>query len=145
MALLTIIMAISAPVLSRSLRQRGVDQEASRFLALLEYGRSEAVSQGVPMIVWLTPATGQFGVEVKAGFSGDLTRLRQFTLPAGVTITAEQGVSAKGVLQVAEFAPDGWPVAGGAETVRFSDAAGTAIAVAQTTDRWGYELTRLEG
>jgi type II secretion system protein H len=145
LALLAIIMALSAPMLSRSLRQRGVDQEASRFLALLEYGRSEAVSQGVPMMIWLAPTTGRYGVEAKAGFAGNSTRVRTYTVAKGVTVTAEQGVTANGVLQAVEFAPDGWPVEGGAETVRFSDSNGSAIAVTHTTDRWGYELTREEG
>jgi hypothetical protein len=94
------------------------------------------------MIVWLSPTTGQFGVEAKPGFAGNAVRNRTFTLPPGVTVTAEQGVTANGVLQAVEFAPDGWPLAGGAETVRFADASGSSIAVAHTTDRWGYELTR---
>lgn len=145
MALLAIIMAISAPVLSRSLRQRGVDQEASRFLALLEYGRSEAVSQGVPMIVWVVPASREFGVQVKTGYSGDETRLRKFTLPAGMTVSAEPSIVTNGLVQVAEFSPDGWPLAGAATLVRFADAAGSSISLVQTTDRWDWELTRTEG
>ena len=142
MALLAIIMAFAAPSLARSLRQRGVDQEASRFLALLEYARSEAVSQGVPMIVWLTPADGRYGVEAKTGFAGDTTRARTYTVTPGVTVSAEQGLMAKGVLQAVEFAPDGWPVVGGAEAVQFADANGSTLTVAHTTDRWGYELRR---
>lgn len=142
MALLAIIMAISAPILSRSLRQRGVDQEAARFLALLEYGRSEAVSQGVPMIIWLVPASGEFGVEVKPGYVGDETRVRRFTVAPGMKISADQGVLARGVLQAAEFAPDGWPIAGGAQSVRFSDSNGSTAVVSHTTDQWGYEISR---
>ncbi|MGV3530808.1 MAG: GspH/FimT family pseudopilin [Chthoniobacteraceae bacterium] len=145
MALLTIIMAISAPILSRSLRQRGVDQEATRFLALLEYGRSEAVSQGVPMIVWIAPRTSEFGVQVKTGFSGDETRMRKYTLPAGMTVNAEPSLVVNGLVQVAEFSPDGWPLVGAAERILFSDASGSSMALTHTTDRWSWELTRTEG
>jgi len=145
MALLTIIMAISAPILSRSLRQRGVDQEATRFLSLLEYGRSEAVSQGVPVIVWIAPRTNEFGVQVKTGFSGDETRMRKYTLPAGMTVNAERSIVVNGLVQVAEFSPDGWPLAGAAEQILFSDASGSSMALTHTTDRWGWELTRTEG
>src|SRR5438067_13878805 len=69
MAVLATIMALSTPSLSRSLRNRNIEQEAKRFIALTEYARGEAVSQGVPMTIWIDVEAGAFGVEPKAGFS----------------------------------------------------------------------------
>ena len=61
MALLAIVAALSVPSMSRSIRSRNVSGEAARFVAATEYGRDEAVSQGVPMIVWIDSAAQRFG------------------------------------------------------------------------------------
>ena len=65
MALLTVVVGFAAPSLARSMRQRNLDGEATRLLAATEYARDEAVSQGVPMTVWINPDTQRFGVEPK--------------------------------------------------------------------------------
>src|ERR1051325_1837454 len=69
MALLATLMALAAPSLSRSMRQRNLSQEATRFVALTESARDEAVSQGVPMVVWIDPVGGRFGMGPKTGYA----------------------------------------------------------------------------
>src|SRR4051812_32393951 len=70
MVLLTVIVGFAAPSLARSMRQRNLAGEAARFLAATEYAREEAVSQGVPMTVWINAETQRFGVEPKSGYDG---------------------------------------------------------------------------
>ena len=74
MALLAIVAALSVPSMSRSIRARNLRGEAARFVAATEYGRDEAVSQGVPMIVWIDAKAQRYGIEPKAGFDSDETR-----------------------------------------------------------------------
>ena len=51
MALLVVVLAVAAPMLSSSMRGHGLNGEAVRFVALTEFARSEAISQGVPMVL----------------------------------------------------------------------------------------------
>ena len=142
MMLLAIVAALSAPSLSRSTRQRNLDEEATRLLALTEYGRDEAVSQGVPMIVWIDAKGQRYGVEPKSGFDSDETRSREYAMNPDVNVEIDKAVASGGVVEAMEFAPDGALTTSSVETVRLVDRAKSAISVARTTDGWSYELVK---
>jgi type II secretion system protein H len=142
MALLAVIAAFSAPSLAGSLRRRNLDGEASRLLALSEYARNEAVSQGVPMTVWVDPAGQRIGVDPKAGFEGDEARSRVFDLNADIHFEIDRTATQNGVIEVMEFAPDGAPASSSIDTVRLLDRFQSQITVARTSDRWGYEIVK---
>ena len=142
MALLTVIAAFSAPSLARSLRQRNLDGEAARLLALTEYGRDEAVSQGVPMTVWVEPKGQRMGVEPKTGYEGDDSRSREFAMNADVHFEVDRAVTQNGVAEVVEFAPDGSPSPSSIDVVRLVDRFQSLINVARTSDGWGYEIVK---
>ena len=63
MALLSTLMAISAPKLSRYFTGRTLNEETRRFLALTRYGRSEAIGRAVTMELWIDPDQGTYGLE----------------------------------------------------------------------------------
>lgn len=142
MALLVIVMAISAPSLSRSMRQRHLSDEAARFVALTEYSRNEAVSQGVPMTVWIDPAGGRFGVEAKTGFDGSEDRNREFKVNPDIHFELTNAVTSRSVVEAAEFSPDGAPSTASLDTLRLVDRFDSAIAIAKTSDGWGYEVVK---
>ena len=62
MAMLTIIMSVAAPSLSRFFSGRNTDSEAARFLGLTRYGQNQAVEMGVPMILWIDQRDGAYGL-----------------------------------------------------------------------------------
>jgi prepilin-type N-terminal cleavage/methylation domain-containing protein len=68
MALLTIVISLTAPSLSRFFRSRTLDSEARRLLALTRSGQSRAVSEGIPMDLWVDAAEGSFGLEAEPSF-----------------------------------------------------------------------------
>lgn len=140
MALLTIAMALAAPSLARSLRERGLAQEGARVLAAIEYGRDQAVSQGVPMTLWIEPGTGRFGVEPKPGYEAAAGRERFFTLNEDVHFEAGTAPQNNGVVEVVEFAPDGSPGEEALDFVGLRDRFNAAMSVSRTRDGWGYEL-----
>jgi type II secretion system protein H len=142
MALLTVIAAFSAPSLARSLRQRNLDGEAARLLALTEYGREEAISQGVPMTVWIDPKAQRMGVAPRTGFNGDESRTREFELNADIHFEIDRVATQNGVVEVMEFAPDGAPASSSIEAVRLVDRFESLITVARTSDGWGYEIVK---
>ncbi len=63
LATLSIVLALAAPALARFFRGRGLDSEARRFLALTRYGQSRAVSEGVPMLLWIDEQQRSYGLE----------------------------------------------------------------------------------
>lgn len=145
MALLATIMALSAPSLSRSLRGRNLDQEAKRFIALTEYARQEAVSQGVPMVVWIDPEAGQFGVEPKTGYPAMSNRVKNYKLNDDVHFEVGSTASrAEGVLQAVELAPDGMPEPTSIASLRLVDRFESAVAITKTRDGWGYEIVKAQ-
>jgi type II secretion system protein H len=142
MAVLALVLGLSAPSLSRSMRQRNLEAEAARFLAATEYARNEAVSQGVPMIVWIDEKTRAFGIEAKKGFIGDAARERSFTLHPDVEVLLEKTIGKNAKVQPIEFAPDGAPATTNVETVELKDRSASIITLARTDDGWGYEILK---
>ena len=144
MTMLAIVAAIAMPSLSRSMRQRNLDGEATRLLALTEYGRDEAVSQGVPMIVWIDAKSQRYGIEPKAGFDADEARARDYAMSPDVQIEITKAPASGGIVGAMEFGPDGALTTSSVESVRLVDRFKSAITVSRTTDGWSYELVKEE-
>ena len=70
MAMLLIVLAVSAPALSNFFRGRTLDSEARRFLSLTRYGQSRAVSEGVPMVLWIDAKNGTYGLQQETSYTG---------------------------------------------------------------------------
>ena len=68
MALLTMVISLTAPMLSRFFRGRTLDSEARRLLALTRSGQSRAVSEGIPVDLWVNAEQGQIGLEAEPSF-----------------------------------------------------------------------------
>lgn len=71
MAMLSIVLSLAGPSLARFFRGRGLDSEARRLLALTRYGQSRAVSEGIPMLLWIDEQQGRFGLEADGSYLED--------------------------------------------------------------------------
>lgn len=143
MALLSVLLGLAAPSLSRSLRQRNLEQEAIRLLALTEYARDEAASQGVPMVVWVDAPARRFGVKAKTGYEDSGARSKEFTLPEDLHFEATKGsVAPDGESDAAEFAPDGTLDSASVTSLRLVNRSDAAISVTQTSDASRYEIVK---
>ena len=153
MALLCVILGLAAPSLSRSFHERNLKQEATRLLAVTEYARDEAVSQGVPMSVWIDASTGHFGAQAMPGYEDAGARGKEFTLITGLRfdllggssgVAKQTGPASRTTAMVgndvAEFLPDGTLDPSSQPSVRVVDQSNSAIEIAQTKDAWGYEI-----
>ena len=114
MALLAIVIAIGAPRLARFFHGQTVAEEGQRLLALTRYGQSRAASEGLPMILWMNPANGTYGLRVQDGFSaGGVTAPAgtgkdvSYRLGDGLRFQFEQGVAMPTQGASILFAPDG--------------------------------------
>jgi type II secretion system protein H len=143
MALLAIVAALSAPLLSDSLRQRNLEDEATRLLAMTEYARDEATSQGIPMIISFDQRSQIIAVEPKAGYEGDERRVREFSLGSDIQLAVQDSAAKKrSNAEVAEFTPEGVPSLESAEILELRNRYNGVISVVRTPDRWGYEIVK---
>ena len=70
MAVLSVVISLGAPTLARFFRGRALDEEGQRLLAVTRYGQSRAVSEAVPIILWMKAADGTYGLRVQEGYTG---------------------------------------------------------------------------
>lgn len=68
MALLVVIAAIVTPQMAQFFRGRTLENEARRFMTLTRYGQNRAVSEGIPMLVWIDEQDRRYGLEAQPGF-----------------------------------------------------------------------------
>jgi prepilin-type N-terminal cleavage/methylation domain-containing protein len=86
MALLTVVISLTAPRLSRFFHGRTLDSEARRLLALTRSGQSRAVSEGLPMDLWVNAAEGTFGLEAEPSYETSDPKAVDFTLDNGLQL-----------------------------------------------------------
>ncbi|HEY5480303.1 MAG TPA: GspH/FimT family pseudopilin, partial [Verrucomicrobiae bacterium] len=86
MALLTIVISLTAPKLSRFFHGRTLDSEARRLLALTRSGQSRAVSEGMPMDLWVDAQQGAFGLQAEASYDTSDPKAVDFTLDSGLQL-----------------------------------------------------------
>lgn len=89
LALLAISAAFIASSLGGFFRGRTLNVEARRMLSLAHYGQSRAVSEGVPIVLWLDPRDSTYGLTVLSSFKDDDegdTRATNYTADPSLTI-----------------------------------------------------------
>ena len=110
---------------------------------MTEYARDEAISQGVPISLWIDPETKRFGVEAKTGFPTDKTREREFFLDTDIHFDLDDNTKTQdGLVIAAEFDPDGTPADTSMDSIRLVDRSDSAIALERTDNDWGYEIVK---
>jgi type IV fimbrial biogenesis protein FimT len=155
MVLLAVVIAISAPSLSRFFKSRSLDSEARRFMALTRHAQSRAVSEGVPMVLWLETQQRAYGLNADKTFVEDDPKAEQFavdeTLEVEVRLSSDalaasqasqfknEKQSASG-LHTLRFNPDGFISAGSPETVVFRQGDNGELWVAQSRNHLNYEI-----
>ena len=143
MTLMVTILGLSAPALSRSFKGRVVKQEAARVLATTEYAREAAISQGIPMVVWIDVHNGRFGTQPKSGYEGDLSRQKELSLDPTIHFAMEEDKGAQDGRTIAmEFDPDGTPDPSNISSLQLADQHEESATLALSGDGWGYELAK---
>ena len=142
MGLLALVAALAVPSLSGSTRQRTLNDEAMRFLSLVEYCRNEAISQGVQMTVWIDPQGQRFGVEPRTGYDGADSRTREYRTHPDITFQTEKIKKSGTTLIAVECSPDGSISTASVETIRLVDTHNTTVTVSRTLDGLGYEIVK---
>lgn len=86
MAMLLVVLSLAAPSLSRFFRGRDLELETRRFLGLTRYAQSRAVSEGVPMILWLDEDQRRYGLEAEFNYLDEDERAVEFAVDPDLTM-----------------------------------------------------------
>src|ERR1035437_4108051 len=60
LALLVVITSLAAPAMANFIRGRALDSEARRLFSLTHAAQSRAVSEGMPMVLWVDEKQGAY-------------------------------------------------------------------------------------
>jgi prepilin-type N-terminal cleavage/methylation domain-containing protein len=164
MAILVMMVSITAPTLSHFFRGRTLNSEARRVLALTRSGQSRAVSEGLPMDLWVDAEQGTFGLEAEPSYETSDSKAVDFTLDGGLrlelkpvvaaattmnTLNPGQRASTASVprvnlvhanLPTIRFLPDGSISETSPQELRLTDRDGASLWVRQSRDRVNYEI-----
>ena len=143
LALLVIITSLVAPAMSNFIRGRALDSEARRMMALLHAGQSRAVSEGLPMLIWLDEKNGTYGLEAETiGSQGD-AKAEHLTVDGTLQIAVKSGAGSLSTLRALpaiRLLADGTVDEKSPPTVQLTDAAGVSLWLAVLRTRTGYEI-----
>ena len=159
MTLLLIVVGVGFPSLRNFFHGRTLDSEARRFLTLTRYAQSRAVSEGVPMVLWVDVRERTYGLQAQAGYLDTDGKAVEYELEEDLqmevstplvrtTTMSNQRTSTTattvGNLPAIRFTPDGFIGETSPETVQFREGAdrdNSAVWITQAPNRLNYEIS----
>ena len=144
LALLVVITSLVAPAMSNFIRGRALDSEARRLFALMHAGQSRAVSEGLPMMLWVDEKQGAYGLTAETPPSGGDPKAENLTVDENVQIAVlNAGATALTTFQnlpAIRFLADGTIDENSPQTLRLADARGNALWLIEASNHMGYEI-----
>lgn len=160
MTLLTVVISVAAPTLSRFFHGRVIDSEARRLLSLTRAGQSRAVSEGVPMVLWVDEKNNEYGLESESSYDDVDVKAKQFSVDSKlgmetvnpilgarnaatsipVSNTGLAAKSRKRNMPFIRFQPDGSVSLDSLRAVRLIGRDEESLFVAQSRNRLNYEI-----
>ncbi|HKW29953.1 MAG TPA: GspH/FimT family pseudopilin [Verrucomicrobiae bacterium] len=148
MALVVVITSLAAPAMSNFIRGQALDSEARRLLALIHAGQSRAVSEGLPIVLWVDEKQGTYGLQAETtGRNGDPKAENLSVdehLQIAVVNTGSAGMIRFRGLPAIRFLPDGTVDENSPSTLRLTDARGQVLWLIESHNRNGYEIQNAE-
>jgi type II secretion system protein H len=151
--IMTILIALVFPSLKGFFRGRNLDNEARRFLSLTRYGQSRAISEGIPVELWINPRQGSYGLQALSGYSEtqtnpmifnlDETIKISFSAPSSLLVRSNYWTQANaqfGAVTKIRFQPDGFISDTSPEKVYFRQGNEAQISIAETPSHLRYDI-----
>lgn len=143
MALLVVAVALVAPRMSDFARGRALDAEVRRLAALMHAGQSRAVSEGMPMVLWLNEKQGAYGLQEETPPKTGDAKAENLNVADNVQVSVENaGVPAATTFQnlpAIRFLPDGTIDENSPHSLKLTDGT-TSIWLVETQNRAGYDV-----
>ena len=110
MALLVIVISLIMPSLRGFFQGRTLDSEVRRFVSLTHYAQSRAVSEGTPMLLWVDPKAGSYGLQQESGYTDGDSKALDYAVGDGLKISVGKNgakTAANAKRSGIHFSPDG--------------------------------------
>jgi len=144
LALLVIITSLVAPAMSNFIRGRALDSEARRLSALMHAGQSRAVSEGMPVMLWVDEKKGAYGLEAETPPRGGDPKAENLPLDENLQISVlNAGNAALTTFQnlpAIRFLADGTIDESSPQALRLMDAKGNSLWLVESRNRIGYDI-----
>lgn len=135
-------------------RGRALNFEARRMLSLAHYGQSRAVTEGVPVVLWINAKDSTYGVAVQSSFNtpDDDSRPVTYTAEASLKLetplvtdaeTSEQDDEKLGIpedIVAIRFNPDGFVDESSVHKITIRQGDDAALDLVATENHFGYEI-----
>lgn len=153
MAILLIVMAVASPSLSNFYKGRTLDSESRRIVALTRYGKERAVSEGIPVVLWMDLKRGIYGLRQEAGYTEqdlkaveydlgkdlrmEIADMQQASTPEAM---ARQSKNTDPNLATIRFQPDGFIDEISPGTLILREATGETVWIGKSRNQLNYEI-----
>lgn len=145
LALLVIITSLAAPAMANFTRARALDSEARRMIALMHAAQSRAVSEGMPMVIWVDGKNGLYGLQAETtGQNGDPKAENlsvDSTLQIAVLTSSVNTPTTFNNLPAIRFLPDGTVDENSPRELQLTDSAGVSRWLVESSNHMGYEIS----
>ncbi len=145
LALLVVVTSLAAPAMANFIRGRAMDSEARRLFALMHAGQSRAVSEGMPMMLWVDEKQSAYGLEAETtGPAGDPKAESlsvDSTLQIAVPVTGVSAPTTFKNLPAIRFLADGTVDENSPTTLQLTDSVGASRWLRLNKTRTGYEIS----
>jgi len=151
MALLMIVLGVAAPALSPFFKGRNLDYEARRLLSLSVYGRSRAISEGIPMLLWIDAQRRAYGLQAASGYLDYDSKSVSYNLDPNLRIEVTLPMLSSGAplnsrdrllgsLPAIRFTPDGLISETSPVRILLEQGNRDVVALVENTNVFRYEL-----
>jgi type II secretion system protein H len=155
MSIIVMVIGLVMPSLKGFFRGRNLDNEARRFLSLTRYAQSRAISEGLPVELWMNPHEGSYGVQALSGYTEsqtnsmirdfrvDPTVQLSFSVPSSVLIRSNYWTQAPGqfgAVAKIRFQPDGFISDTSPQNVYLRQGAESMVWIAETPSHMRYDI-----
>lgn len=149
MAMLLVVLGVAFPSLQGFFQGRNLDAEGRRFLALTRYGQSRAVSEGLPMVLWIDAKRKAYELQAQTGYTESDRKAVEYLLDKDLEVEArwpdrtsigKPRVAGIGALPMIRFMPDGSIGESSPDRIVLRQGASDPIYIAANTNRLSYAI-----
>jgi type II secretory pathway pseudopilin PulG len=144
MVLIVVAISLVAPRMSTFVRGRALDSEARRLLAIAHAGQARAVSEGMPMVLWIDEKQNGYGLEEETpGKNGD-ANAENYSSDDNVQVAVmnlDGSATTFNNLPAIRFLADGTVDENSPQAVKLTGSNGDELWLLESADRRGYEIS----
>ena len=138
MALLVITLTVTTPALSNFFRGRRSQEEARRLLALTRFARSEAISRGTTLELWINPQLKAYGLKPLSIAADENMKLREYQLADRLEFDIDSRQLDNRGLGIILYLPDGTIDEGSPDAIGIKESAEGGVMLERAAVGEGY-------